>query len=452
MKEENKTAEEIFASIHIDKDKATDSFYELNQNSFLLNAIDAKDWLKLTNKRIKQFENIAIKIGHNILNTISNQLSTTSTLIMIIIATVIIVIILNIFIGIMISRGLIISITKLKEGLDKFFDFLNRKTTNPPVIEILSHDEIGLMAASINENISKIEQNLQQDIQMISALAREVDKMKKGILEGEVKLKASNPELEKVKVLFNEMKETLSKIIGNDVNKITNVLDKMLHHDFTSNIKDSNAKIEKALNDVITTIVTTLNTTKDIGENLEKTSNNLKEKMTNLENNALAASGELNSTANVMQNLNNEIINISEKTSTLISQSQSIKEVVTIIKEIADQTNLLALNAAIEAARAGEHGRGFAVVADEVRKLAEKTQKSLNEIDSNINLLTQSITEIGEAVMEQTTIISETTDKVNDVNEKTQVMENNIEEIGSIVINTNKMSEDMLKEVEANKF
>ncbi len=104
----------------------------------------------------------------------------------------------------------------------------------------------------------------------------------------------------------------------------------------------------------------------------------------------------------VVENTKESVVNseiISTKLRLLEQEASQIREILTIIGGIADQTNLLALNAAIEAARAGEHGRGFAVVADEVRKLAEKTQSSLVEIRATTEIIVQSVGEIAEQTL-----------------------------------------------------
>ncbi len=133
---------------------------------------------------------------------------------------------------------------------------------------------------------------------------------------------------------------------------------------------------------------------------------------------------------------------LSSKVEQLSRNADDVKSILDIINDIADQTNLLALNAAIEAARAGEHGRGFAVVADEVRNLAGRTQKSLAEINSTIMVIVQEIN----AVSSQMNLNSQKMECLSDMSKSVQeTYEKMSSNLSSVVLDSNQSMDDYAK-------
>jgi methyl-accepting chemotaxis protein len=210
---------------------------------------------------------------------------------------------------------------------------------------------------------------------------------------------SSNDEIGKIKTSFNSLMDYMNEVIAlskSSSNENSNVSKELTHsaEDIVEKVHNTttivNSTVEKniSLKDVIEESLIA-------SQNTETNISNAQEKMNLAKNEIIAL------TDSVMQS-NDSQLELSQKLDDLSREADQVKDVLSIISDIADQTNLLALNAAIEAARAGEHGRGFAVVADEVRKLAERTQKTLSEINITVNSIVQAISDSSNQIVENT--------------------------------------------------
>ena len=317
--------------------------------------IDSEYWFKTITKKINILKEIDDKIAENITKKIS-QLSSSS--------------LLSVFLGALVILLTISMTVYLTRDIDKRI-----KELDSTINDIANHKDFSKeIVITSNDEFAKIQHSLKN---LITAVKEALSQAKESARQNES--------------ISTQLVSTFATISDN-IHKETNVVDA---------ITEDSQRLQIKL----------METEEEAKETMEHTQN-AKQKIEETRKTILHTIEQIHHNSQLEHD-------IAEKLNVLSSDAEQVKGVLSIIGDIADQTNLLALNAAIEAARAGEHGRGFAVVADEVRKLAEKTQHSLTEINATINIIVQAILDAS------------------------QNMNKNVENIETLVSNTDKIQEDI---------